>query len=697
MQALKQLLFGAILLFTVKAAAQIPVNLKQAASGHPVKVVSRNNRLEVSWPAGGDLTGKMVLDLQKSTPLFSSIQLQDKQTSRVKEVGAGLDASFLLRVGKRDLVSQNGWNIFFDKTAQLPFDNYALTLNKDSASARSDGQQMIVRIAGAQAGPFKGAIEITFFANSPLLNIAAVMTTTRDSTAILYDGGLTSASLPWQNITWANPEGYVQKAKAGNADTAVNLAVKYRTIIGETKEGSVAVFPAPHQYFYPLDNCFNLAFTWYGNNYAGQLSGYGIGIRQDPVGDRRWVPWFNAPPGTQQRLNFFCLLSTEKDGKVLADVKKFTHNDTYEPLPGYYTMCSHFHQEHTDDVLNYRPVPEIPGFVAALRNTGVNIVHLGEFHGPGNPRGPQTKRLAEQNALFRECERLSKGNFLLLPGEEPNNFFGGHWMNFFPKPVYWVMSRQAGESFIEEHPTYGKVYHVRDKQEMLELLQREKGMAWTAHARTKGSTGFPDQYRNEPFFLSPTFMGAAWKAMPADLSQPFLGKRILDLMDDMANWGLHKTVIAEADLFRIEPGYELYGHLNVNYLQLDQLPEFKDGWQPVLDAMQKGRFFVTTGEVLVPSFAINKTGKAGDTLTLGTDGKATVNTHLSWTFPLKYAVVISGDGEKTYRDVISLTNTPAFGNQDFTFNVSLKGRKWARMEVWDVAANGAFTQCVWLK
>ena len=34
-----------------------------------------------------------------------------------------------------------------------------------------------------------------------------------------------------------------------------------------------------------------------------------LGIRQDLFGDNRFVPWFNAPPGTKQRLNFFCLLN----------------------------------------------------------------------------------------------------------------------------------------------------------------------------------------------------------------------------------------------------------------------------------------------------------------------------------------------------------------------------------------------------
>ncbi|RZK22373.1 MAG: hypothetical protein EOO43_09700, partial [Flavobacterium sp.] len=34
-------------------------------------------------------------------------------------------------------------------------------------------------------------------------------------------------------------------------------------------------------------------------------------------------------------------------------------------------------------------------------------------------------------------------------------------------------------------------------------------------------------------------------------------------------------------------------------------PEFSQGWQPVLDVMKKGKFFVSTGEVLFPAFSVN--------------------------------------------------------------------------------------------
>ncbi|MEA5260740.1 hypothetical protein VB264_23275 [Arcicella aquatica] len=68
-----------------------------------------------------------------------------------------------------------------------------------------------------------------------------------------------------------------------------------------------------------------------------------------------------------------------------------------------------------------------------------------------------------------------------------------------------------------------------------------------------------------------------------------------------------------------------------------------------------------------------------------------------WTFPLNFVEIISGDGKQVYRDRMDLHTTKQFGNQDFKFKVNLKGRKWARLELWDVAANGAFTQSVYIE
>lgn len=688
-------IFFLILVTSASVSAQVPVDLTGFTKKNGAKAELKNTLLTVSWPAAGSQRARIVVDLDRTKPLLKSLQLSERGV--FKEIGADLDPSFLLTIGKRTLnKSSGGWDVFFDRVPAKPYRSYVVNFEKRNASVHSAGSQTVIKIGDLNAASFKGSVEITLYNGSPLFNVAAVMETQADSTAILYDAGLVSKKQPWDNISWSDVQGRLHTEKVSSPDPARNMEVKYRTIIGENQGGSLALFPAPHQYFYPLDEAFNLKFTWYGNNYMNMIPGFGMGIRQDPLGDKRYVPWFNAPPGTKQRLNFFCLLGTGKAAPVLEEVKRFTHNDSYVPLAGYKTMSSHFHNEFTMNVaLKGTPIPEKPEFVEVFKKAGVNIVHLGEFHGTGHPRGPDEQRLKELHALFQQCERLSDKDFLLLPGEEPNNFYGGHWLNFFPKPVYWIMSRKPDMPFVTTDPKYGKVYRISDKNEMLKLLELEKGLAWTAHARTKASTGFPDVYKEEPFFKSETFMGAAWKAIPGDLSLPTLSKRVLNLMDDMSNWGLKKHVIAESDIFTITEQNEMYAHLNVNYLQLDKIPAYNESWQPVLDAMSHGKFFVSTGEILLPVFTVD--GKnSGETAKVRSNGKAQVVLSADWTFPLNFAEIISGDGKEVFRERINLNDTQAFGKKKFTFKTSLKGRKWVRVELWDIAANGAFTQQVWL-
>jgi len=692
---MKKLILISFFFYCVSAKAQSP-NVDRSGFKNNGSAVTVNQKLiTVTWPAGKSGTAKMVLDLDNNNPLFNSIQLG--RGKALKEITSGLDPAFVLTVGKRTLSpNSGGWDVFFDRVPRKPYKSYAVNIIKRNAKVTTNGQQTIINISGANADRFKGSLEITLYNGSPLFNVAAVLSTEIDSTAILYDAGLVSKKTLWKSMAWSNVNGEMQKAMPTLGDTSRNVEVKYRTIIGENTNGSLALFPAPHQYFYPLDEAFNLKFTWYGKNYHNLIPGFGMGIRQDPLGDNRYVPWFNAPPGTQQRLNFFCLLDPGNATQVLNEVKMFTHNDAYKAVPGYKTMATHFHNEFTTEVaLSGKPIPEKPEFVDVLKKHGLDIVKLAEFHGPGHPKGPDAERLKELKALFEQTKRLSDSNFLLLPGEEANNFYGGHWLAFFPKPIYWVMSRKPEEPFVTEDPVLGKVYHIGNKEEMLKLLELEKGLAWTAHARTKGSTGYPDLYKEEPFFKSDTFLGAAWKAIPADLSIPTLSQRVLKLLDDMANWGLKKHVISEADIFTITHQNEMYAHLNVNYLEMDKLPSYDQGWQPVLDAIRNGKFFVSTGEVLIPSFSINGK-KSGETLKIDKTGKAMVKMELDWTFPMNFAEIVSGDSTHIYRERINLNDTQAFGKKAFSWPINLTNRKWVRVEAWDIAANGAFTQMIWI-
>ncbi len=368
------LLFLSVSNFSI---AQAPVNLKAYDKGGEARVSLEGGLLNITWPTGDIKKAKVIFNLKDTEPLFQSFQLGE--AGDFTEIAQGLDPVFLLSSGKRDL-KKNGWNIFFDITGYLPHKTYPVKLNRRNARVESEGSRTKVILSDATAGEFSGTLEITFYNGSPLLNIAAVMTTQKDSAAIIYDAGLVNKEPIWKEIFWSDPENTLQSKLVNAKEKSKNLAVKYRTIIGESNEGSIAVFPPPHQYFYPLDNAYNLKYTWYGNDYREEISEFGIGIRNEPLGDLRFAPWFNAPPDTKQRLNFFCLLSKDKDGQVLEEVKAFTHSDSYKPLSGYKTMASHFHTEHTNDVITHRPLPEIPNHVIALKKLGVNIMHLGEFH-----------------------------------------------------------------------------------------------------------------------------------------------------------------------------------------------------------------------------------------------------------------------------------------------------------------------------
>ena len=283
-----------------------------------------------------------------------------------------------------------------------------------------------------------------------------------------------------------------------------------------------------------------------------------------------------------------------------------------------------------------------PDFVQMFKDMGVEMVHLAEFHGDGHPQDPGPVRLAEMQAMFDECRRLSDGKLLLMPGEEANVYLGlpgpgrhpGHWLYFFPRPVYWTMKRAPGQPFVEQDPAYGRVYHVGDRADMLKLIEQEDGLAWTAHARIKASNWTPDIYRHEDFYLSDHWLGAAWKAMPADLSHDRLGRRVLDLLDDMANWGQRKYVLGEVDVFKIDHTHELYGHMNVNYLRLDRVPTFDEGWKPVLDALRTGQFFVTHGRGPDPRVHGRRAASSGADLAIKPGDQCTVRAALRWTFPL---------------------------------------------------------------
>ena len=334
------------------------------------------------------------------------------------------------------------------------------------------------------------------------------------------------------------------------------------------------------------------------------------------------------------------------------------------------------------------PLPDL----AAMKGLGINIVGLSDFHGDMHTNDPGALRFNDEKDYAEASRRASDKDFLVLPWEEPNVYFGGHYNVLFPKPVYFSRVRNQGQPFTEIDPVYGNVYHLGSSEDLQRLLEAEHGYWYTSHPRTKSSGVQPDVYWDKPFAKNDIFLGVDFtQAMGVDLSEKRMSEwRSFDSTDTMnnlnANTGLRpKYLLPDIDTYVQGPEDNLYSGYQTAYLKLDRVPGFDEDWSPVLRAMREGNFFVTTGEILVTNFSV---AGAGD--------KRTVNADVNWTFPLEFVEVVWGDGKKIDRQIISATDLPAFGSKHFSIPFDATGKAWVRLAVWDSAGNPGFVNAVWL-
>ena len=194
-------------------------------------------------------------------------------------------------------------------------------------------------------------------------------------------------------------------------------------------------------------------------------------------------------------------LSAKNDRATQQAVLAYTHDDVFKPLPGFKVLTGHYHMDYNEMLRDRNTLDYQPGWVPVFRGLGINIVYLGDFHDDSDPNDPGPKRFAEEKVYFEGSRRMSDKDFLVMPAEEPNAYLGGHWYLMTPKPVYFshATPRPVGQQFIEQDPTYGQVYHLGSAEDVLNMVNREQGIIWTAHPRTKSSEGYPEAYKESGF------------------------------------------------------------------------------------------------------------------------------------------------------------------------------------------------------
>jgi len=674
-----RLLFIALLVASCCPGEMIPVDVSEVKSG-PIAVEHLTDSLTVHWRDESLHLWTAQFSLDSTKPLITGIDVEGQRiVDRASPV-------YRCSTGRR----RGGWDAFFDFPPSAPEGTRSFLgeFAPKLAKAKNIGDRLEVSFQSMRLGIFTGSIQYTFYPGSRLVLQEAVMKTKEPDVAYFYDAGLKmtadadrQAGLNMDSqISYFDPNGIFTAVTPPYGSEWHPLPVRYRAIAARSGSGSVAVFPPPHRYFFARDYTSNLGYVWH-SSWRGAVS---LGIRQLPDDNSPFYPWMNAPPDTEQHMGMFLLLDALDARHALDDSLRYTHRDRFPELPGYQTFAPHWHLAYTVQAME-KGLNWEPPFKRAMKDMGLNAAMIMDFHaGDGHPSSLTEVRLQELQAFYKACRAQSDSKFLLIPAEEANTILGGHWGLVFPKPVYWFMDRQPSRPFLSNDRQYGKVYRVSNPQEVWQMVKAEGGYVYQTHPRTKGSTGFPDKIRDTFYFKDPRYLGTGWKAMPSDLSSPRLGERAFKILDDMNNWGLHKRTLGEVDVFQVDSSNELYGHMNVNYVRLTSLPTFEHYFE-LLDAVARGNYFTTTGEILLPITKL--TQSQGDNIH--------VSLQVSYTFPLQMAEVVWGNGSETLRKIIPLTETRQFTTSSFSWDLKARNWKWVRLAVWDVAGNGAFVNPIW--
>jgi hypothetical protein len=233
----------------------------------------------------------------------------------------------------------------------------------------------------------------------------------------------------------------------------------------------------------------------------------------------------------------------------------------------------------------------------------------------------------------------------------------------------------------------GTVYNLGSTADVMEMVERENMLIYMPHPRTKGSTHYPDAVAQDAPFKSDRYRGAGWRwGMGSDLSEARLSeKRVLPLFDEMKNWmavagARPKYLLAITETYERSPGDDIYANNPVNYVKLDKLPKGGD-YAPIIGALNRGDYFVTSGEVLITESGVSGSGKS-----------AVYSANVSWSFPLDFVEIIWGDGKKVERKIVDARTQGPFGNQVFNIPFDATSAKWVRFAAWDSAGNGAMEQ-----
>lgn len=738
---------GFVFLASTAFAEPLTCNMNGYQPAPGLAAAVADDMLTLTWDGEGNNEVRLRFALVSGTPTIRDLAVRRKGTSPWNTLVTDATPEFTVVSGLRratdqqirplralgvditsEVINDIKWEAFWDAPLNVPGGNAAhgnstpplggiahqpgLPRSSDeieradaiykvqTCEVKTNGGRIEVTFPGVELGLFSGRLEYTVYKGTGLVKQSIVAKTEEPSVAYKYDAGIKGLTLhQGDRMVWRDITHLWQDYSFGGTknESLVPLRAANRLVVAETGAGSIAAFPPPHRFFWAREVEVNLGYNYYRKD---SDTTYAFGIRQAEREDeptvmgrgeediRQNFALVSARPGTWQHMPVFFYVSPEAGQQTLQSALAFTRGDQYKALPGHKVMAQHFHTSPVSRALALGGLDvRLPDF-DVMKASGVNIFGPVGPGGGGGFGGGGEGRLENLARYYELARRHSDSSFLIMPNHEGGAArSGGHWDLLLSKPVFWTEDRKDGQPIVENHPSYGRVYRLGGPDDMLEMAKREGILLFMPHARSKGSTGYPDAVKDTTYFQSEQYRGIGYRwGMGVDGSEIRLCEyRCLALLDDMNNWVADlptppKYLEAISETYRKGPGDDIYANNPVSYVKLDELPKVDD-MGSIIETMKRGDYFVTSGEILIPSYRVE-----------GTGAQRTITADVEWTFPLEFAEVVWGDGQTVDRQIIPLTHLPAFGTHSFKIPFDPTGKKWVRFALWDTAGNGALVQ-----
>ncbi len=254
---LRNLLLPAALFAAASTAQTIPADLSAVTPG-PITVDSTSADLTVHWKDEKSRPWAAVFSLDPKQPLLLAVSVEGRKIIERAQ------PFYRCETGKR----RGGWDAFFDFPPGAPEGTRAFLaeFHPKHARARSVGNRVELSFDGMHMGIFEGALHYIFYPGSRLIEQQALMTTQEPDVAYYYDAGLRMSSHADETaggnmnsrLSYFDTEGRFQTFSPVYGSERKPLAVRYRTLAARMGAGSVAVFPAPHQYLFARDYTTNM-------------------------------------------------------------------------------------------------------------------------------------------------------------------------------------------------------------------------------------------------------------------------------------------------------------------------------------------------------------------------------------------------------------------------------------------------------